>query len=129
MSDDSPEKSPMIERLQRIASLLMRLQPLIILLGLIFLAMFAYSLLQFEGDRNSTMLPAIAGFCWAILLFAFARLFSRVPERPQASHGFWRRLNLRFRRGLMTVMAFFMLVLTLAVLLLSYQLLRTNFMG
>jgi len=129
LSDDSPEKSPMIERLQRIASLLMRLQPLIVLLGLAFIGLFAYSLLQFEGDRNSAMLPAIAGFCWSILLFAIARLFSRVPERPQASHGFWRRWDLRFRRALMTVMAILMLLLTLAVLVLSYQLLRTNFMG
>lgn len=129
LSDDSPEKSPMIERLQRIASILMRLQPLIIILGLAFLALFAYSLLQFEGDRNSALLPAIAGFCWANLLFAFGRLFNQIPERPQAGHGFWRRWDLRFRRTLMTGMAILMLLLTLAVLLLSYQLLRTNFMS
>ncbi len=129
MTEELPEKSPMIERLQRIASVLLRVQALVVTLSGLFLLLFIYGLFQFEGDRNTVMLPAIAGFCWSLLLFAFARLFHVLPERPQRRHGFLQRWNLTIRRALMCVMAVLMLVLTVAVLVLSYQLLRTNFMG
>lgn len=129
MTDDLPEKSPMIERLQRIASVLLRVQALILLSGLVFMGLFAWGLFQLESDRNTLMLPALAGFCWSLLLFAFARLFNEVPERPQSTQRLGRRWSLKIRRALMSVMAVLMLLLTLAVIVLSYQLLRTNFTG
>lgn len=118
----------MIERLQLIASFLQRLQTLLLVLLLLFAGLFAFSLFQYQGDSGSLMLPAIVGFCWALLLIAFARIFAEIPERPGRQHGWLRRLGLRFRRGMMTIMAVLILALSLAVLILSYQLLRTYFM-
>lgn len=115
----------MIERLQLIASFLGRLIPLIVVLAVCCAVLFAYSLFQFRGQNNTFMLPALAGFCWLLLLYSYARLFARIPEKPGPGQGFFRRLSLRFRRALMTVLALLMLLLGLAVLVLSYQLVRT----
>jgi len=129
LGDEVSEKSPMIERLQGIASVLLKLRIPILLLALTSGVLFVASVLQMEGDRNSMLLPSLAGFCWAALLFAFAHLFAAIPERPRPSHGLLKRWSLEFRRFLMTVMAILMLVLTVTVVILTWQLLRTNFMS
>lgn len=118
----------MIERLQRIASLLLRLRLLFVILGVLFAGLFVYSLFQFQGDSGSYMLPAIAGFCWAMLLLSFAHLFAELPASPSDQDGMLTRWSSKLRRSLMTGMALVMLGLTGAVLLLSWQLIRTWFM-
>lgn len=119
----------MIERLHLIASILARIQGLILGLAILFAGLFVYSLFQFRADGDSLMMPAIAGFCWAAVLYACARLFARIPEKPGPHHGFTRRLSLRLRRAAMGLMAIIMLALTLMVLVVSYQLIRTWFMN
>lgn len=117
----------MIERLQRIASLLSRLRLPILLLTLLFAGLFVVDLYRQDSADSALMLPALVGFFWSALLYSYAHLFAQLPDRPRPEHGFWQRLNLRFRRLLMTIMALLMFVLTLAVVVLSYQLLRTHF--
>ena len=117
----------MIERLQLIASFLARHQGLILLLLVAFAALFTYSLFQFRGDGDSLMMPALA--CWALTLLAYARLFAQIPEKPDKQHGFLRRQSLRLRRAAMHVLALMLILVGLAVLVLSYQLLRTWFMN
>lgn len=124
--DEVTEKPPMIERLQRIASLLSGLRLPILLLAMLFLGLFVFSLFQQGTDRESAMLPALVGFLWAVLLYSFSRLFAEVPERPQPQHGWRQRLSLRLRRWLMSIIAILVILLTLAVLVLSWQLLRTS---
>lgn len=120
----------MIERLQRIASFLARLRPLILLLGLGFVGLFVVSLFGLGGVRNDAlMMPAIAGFCWAALLLSVSHLFATVPERPTPQHRFGQRLLLRLRRAAVIFIALVMAVLTVTVLLLSYQMLRLFFAG
>jgi hypothetical protein len=119
----------MIERLQLIASFLARHQGLILLLLVAFAALFTYSLFQFRGDGDSLMMPALAGICWALTLLAYARLFAQIPEKPDKQHGFLRRQSLRLRRAAMHVLALMLILVGLAVLVLSYQLLRTWFMN
>lgn len=120
----------MIDRLQRIASTLDTMKWLLLVLALVFASVFVWALLEPMGSEGeSPMLPAIAGFCWMVLLYSFAALFARIPEPPQRSHGWRRRMSLKLRRGLMTVMAVLMLALGLAVLVLSWQLMRTWFMN
>ena len=119
----------MIERLQGIASFLSRLRPLILLLAAVFAGLFVFSLLQQGNDRDPVMLPALAAFLWAVLLHSFANLFARVPERPQAHHAWQKRLSLRIRRWAMSIIAIMVMLLTLAVLVLSYQLIRTSLMA
>ncbi|MCI5106211.1 MAG: hypothetical protein MRY76_05845 [Pseudomonadales bacterium] len=115
----------MIERLQLIASFLARHQGVILFLVLAFAALFAYSLFQFQGDGDSLMMPALAGFCWALTLLAYARLFAEIPEKPGKHHGFLQRQSLRLRRAAMQLLALLLILVGLAVLVLSYQLLRT----
>ena len=118
----------MIERLQRIASVLLRLQIPLTVLAVMFAGLFVYSLFQFQDEGSSFMLPAIAGFCWALLLISFAHLFAELPASPSADDGLVTRWSLKLRRTAMTAMALVMLALTGAVLLLSWQLIRTYFM-
>lgn len=119
----------MIERLQLIASFLARVRWLILVLGLGLAILFVLSLFQPESvGGDQLMLPAVAGFCWMVLLYSFSRLFITVPEKPGPEHGWIRRLGLKFRRGLMWLMGLAMIALGVAVLVLSYQLLRTYFM-
>jgi hypothetical protein len=125
---DSSEKPPMIERLQRIASVLLRLQILLILLAVLFAGLFVYSLFQFQGDSGSYMLPAVAGLCWAMLMLSFAHLFAELPAPAAQEDGLLRRWSYKLRRTAMTAMALVMLGLTGAVMLLSWQLIRTWFM-
>jgi len=127
-ASDAGEKRPMIERLQRIASVLLYLQIPLLLLAVGFAGLFVYSLFQFQGDSGSFMLPAIAGFCWAVLLFSFAKLFAELPSPPDEDDGLLRHWSFKLRRTAMSAMALVMLTLTGAVLLLSWQLIRTYFM-
>lgn len=115
----------MIERLQRIASFLARIRLLILGLGLGFLGLFVASLFSAAGVGNDAlMMPAIAGFCWAGLLLSYSLLFAELPEQPGPQHGFLRRISLRLRRALMSLLALLMLGLTGVVVVLSYQMLR-----
>jgi hypothetical protein len=115
----------MIERLQLIATFLGRIQPLIIVLGLVCLLLFLLGLFQAGGvTDDELMLPALAGFCWAVLLFSCARLFRHVPAVPAPGAGIRTRLSIRLRRGLLWLLAIALLVVGLAVLVLTWQLLR-----
>ena len=118
----------MIERLQRIASFLARLRLLIVLLGLFFLGLFTVSLFGLGGVANDAlMMPAIAGFCWAALLYAHGRLFVQVPEKPHAGQGFFTRLSLSLRRAVMACLGLLLLATTAVVLVLTWQMLRLFF--
>jgi len=116
----------MIERLQRIASFLHPLRLLIVAVGLLFLLAFGLSLFEL-GGLNSTdhLIPALVGFSWAVTLYSCATVFLHVPALPARDCGFRARWRIKFRRGLYWVLSLLMAVLTMSVVVFSYQLLRT----
>lgn len=120
----------MIERLQRIASVLARIEWLLLVLCLAFIGLFIYSLAQTgDTEAEALMMPAMVGFCWSALLICIARLFIRIPEQPGKQHGFWRRTVLRFQRSMAGLLAILVIALTLTVVVFSYQFLRLFFMA
>lgn len=115
----------MIERLQRIASLLVRFRLPIIILGGCCLVLLVLSVIEdpwLQDDR--LLMPSLLGFCWALMLYSTGEIFQTLPEQVTADTGWRRRLALRIRRLFLSLLGLLMLVSTAALLVLSYQLLR-----
>lgn len=120
----------MIERLRAIATILQHFKALIVVLGLGAITVFALSLLDSPWlDGELWLIPSLIGICWAFSLFAFMGLFRNVPMAVDPSKPWRARLAIRFHRGLYGILAILMLSFTLALLILSYQLLRTWLMN
>ncbi len=120
----------MIERLQTIATFLSRFRSLILVLGLIFVGLFLLKLFEVGPAADYDLLiPSIVSFCWAITLYSFSILFVNVPPKPDAKAGFWARWRARIKRGIVWELAILMLILSAAVLILSFQLLRAWYMA
>lgn len=120
----------LIDRLGRIAVIVQRGRWLWIALALAAAVLTAASLVEnpwLAGDR--WLMPGIVALCWPLTLLSFGRLFDAVP--PAATDGMtWRgRLSRRLHRGVLWLLGLAMIGLTLAVLLLTWQLLRVWFMS
>ncbi|GJM12723.1 MAG: hypothetical protein DHS20C12_11260 [Pseudohongiella sp.] len=115
----------MIERLQRIATLLAWFRiPIFVLAGFSLLVLFLSVLENPLLDGDSLLMPAILGFCWALMLYSTGELFQAVPAKPQSEVPFRERMALRIRRAVLWVLAVLTIVSTAALVVLSYQLLR-----
>ncbi len=117
----------MLDRLQRIARRFYWLRPLSIALGLA--AFLAAIFLLVQPDKLLTeewFIPALLLFCWAVLLYSFLGLFLVVPRRLHKPAP-WR---LRFASGTLRALLYglgvALLVLTGALVLVSFKLLNTG---
>lgn len=120
----------MIERFQVIAIFLSRFKPLILLFGALSLLAFLFSLFEaswLNGDR--LLIPSILGFCWSVTLFSIVEIFGSIPARPGAKAGLRVRMSVGIKRSAFWLLAVLMLGLSTALLVLSYQLLRTWLMA
>jgi len=115
----------MIERLQRIATILARFRLAIFVLAGFSLLVLVLSVLDnplLDGD--TLLMPAILGFCWALMLYSTAELFQVIPDKAGREATFRRRMAVRVRRGILWVLGILSLASTAALLVLTYQLLR-----
>lgn len=115
----------MIERLQRIATLLARFRLTLFVLGGFSCVMLLLSVLEnpwLAGD--ALLIPSILGFCWALMLFSLSAIFQAAPGREGAATSFRARLSLRLRRLFYWFLGMLTVATVLALLILSYQLLR-----
>ena len=115
----------MIERLQRIATILARFRLPIFVLGGFSLAVLALSVLDnpwLSGD--SLLMPSILGFCWALMLYSTGEIFQTLPAKAGAEDRLARRVSLRVRRLLFWLLGMLTVFSTLALMVLSFQLLR-----
>jgi len=120
----------MIERLQRIATTLRRFRLLILVLGIVSAGVFSLSLFQNPWlDGDVWLIPSLVALCWSLTLLSLTLLFINIPPRAEKSDGWRKRLSVFIRRGLLWDLALLFVILSLTVLLLSYQLLRTWFMA
>ena len=122
----SRARALMIERLQRIATFLNRLMPLIYIGGVFSLGVLLLSVLDASWPgHDEYMIPSLLGFWWALSLFSLGSLFKHVPALAESGAGLQDRLAITLRRGLLWVFGLLIVALGLALLVLSYQLLRT----
>jgi len=115
----------MIERLQAIATFLSRFRLFIGLLGVVFVGLFLMSLFEVgSAAEYDLLIPAIVGFCWAAILLSFASFFISIPAKFEKGAKLGARLVSRIKRGLAQGLGLLMISLTIALVLLTYRLLR-----
>ena len=119
----------MIERLQRIASFLEKIRFLIIILGISSFFVLVVSFLDnpwFDSDLWS--IPSLLLFCWSLALFSLEELFVGAPKKLDKGASWRSRASNAMRRAGLRVLGLAFIVLSIALLVLSYQLLRTWYM-
>ena len=115
----------MIERFQRIATILRRIRPVIIC-GLaasfliILVSFFKDSWLSFEF----WLIPSFLALCWFLVLFSFGEIFSFVPELSTKQTSWSKRLLNSVHRTWYRSLGVFSVCVFIALIILSYQLLR-----
>ncbi len=75
-------------------------------------------------DGDTLLMPAILGFCWALMLYSTGELFQFIPAKASKQEAFGSRIKVQLRRGLLWILGILTLISTVALLLLSYQILR-----
>ena len=119
----------MIERFKRIATILKRILPVIIfcLTSSFFLMLFSVlqsSLLSFE----LWLIPSFLAFCWFLALFSFGEIFSFVPELSTKQTSWSKRLLNSMHRTWYRSLGAVSVCVFIALIILSYQLLRQWYM-
>lgn len=119
----------MIERLHRIAKVLSRIRGLLLILAGVCGIGVVLSLVEnpWLAD-DSWLLFSFMGCLWFLVLYSLSQLFLHVPPPVATATSWHQRLSLRIRRGGVWVLGAAFLLLSLALLVLSYQLLRVSFM-
>ena len=119
----------MIERLQRIAKVLSRIRGLLLILAGACGAGVVLSLVEnpWVAD-DSWLLFSFMGCLWFLVLYSLSQLFLHVPPPVATGTSWHQRLSLRIRRSGMWILGAAFLLLSLALFVLSYQLLRVSFM-
>ena len=79
-----------------------------------------------EGSNDQLLIPLILLFCWSGLAYCFINLFQVVPPKANSQLNFLRRQLARFRRALLTIVALGFLVLTGALVVVSFKLITTG---
>lgn len=116
----------MIERFQAIATFLGKFKLLIVALILCSTLLLILSLIDNPYlQRDDTLIPSFILFFWCLTIYSFSQLFANVPAKPDSSMAWRARMAVRLRRGLLWILAVLMTSLSLAVVILTYELLRT----
>lgn len=120
----------MIERLQRIATFLHRFRLFIVALGVTSLGIFSVSLFQNSWlDGDVWLIPGLLSLCWSLTLYSVIALFQHIPEKVDKSESWRNRTSNSIRRGALWLTGVSLLLLSGALVILSYQLLRTWIMA
>jgi len=123
-------RNVMIERLQRIATILHRFRVLITFLGITSFGVFSISMFNNPWiDGNVWLIPSLLLLCWSLALFSLLGLFQRIPDKVDEASPWRKRLSNSFRRGAYWLAGAAFVALSSALLILTYQLLRAWAMG
>ena len=119
----------MIERLQKFAKVLSRVRTLLLLLAMGSGALVVLSLIDnpWLPDDRWLMLSFMSGL-WFLVLYSLSQLFLHVPPPVESADYWYQRFSLRLRRGGLWLLGVMFLLLSAALIVLSYQLLRVSFM-
>jgi phosphoglycerol transferase MdoB-like AlkP superfamily enzyme len=113
-------------RLHRLARWLRPLLPWCHAIGFGAAALALY--LVFRDDSGATQLLAVAlgVTVWALMLFAFIRLFQSIPAPVLPGDSFLERLRARCKLGLYQLLALSVLLVSLALVVMSLKLLSVS---
>ena len=116
----------MLERLQRIATTLSRFRLLILTLGIVSAGVFAVSLFPNPWlDGEAWLIPSLVALSWFLIMHSLNSLFLHIPPKAEKGDSWRNCMSTSIRRGALWLFGLAFVSLTLAVLVLTYQLLRT----
>jgi len=113
----------MIDALGKLSVRCSRYRYLALVFGVVFLALFIYSLFNPSPGRIDFLVPSLVGIAWSLAFYAFSGLFLRVPERRSGREGLFRRVARRMQRFAFYVLGIGFVALTLVLLYLSAKML------
>lgn len=115
----------MIERLEKFASQFYWLKPfLLVLAGLSLITSLVVTLSANSLADDVWLIPALLLFCWCCITYSVLCLFVSVPAKADRNSGRWKRMKIATVRGIFFLLALLTVILTLALLYMSYLLLR-----
>ena len=130
LSREEEPRGIMIERFKRIATILKRFRLIVILCA--FFSFFMM-LLSFFQDRwvngEFWLIPSLLTFGWSLLFFSMGELFASAPGLPEKQASWTSKVSNAIRRAGYKILAIIALVVCLSLIILSYQLLRTWYIG
>ncbi|MBV1879138.1 MAG: hypothetical protein KUG79_15965 [Pseudomonadales bacterium] len=112
----------MIEMLGAISTKLRWAKVLVCLLGVCFFGLFVSSIFNVPATNSDEyLLPSVVGVIWSALFFLLIATFSNIPSKPLKQDKFFVKLKVRIKRSGYHVLGVIFVVLTIAVLMLSFK--------
>ena len=113
----------MLKTLSAISLKLYWLKPFVALFGLICVGVFVLSLLNFGYFKSEILLiPSLLGGLWSALYFILLIAFTSLPPKPGSEVKFFAKIKMRLLRGIYYLLGTTFIVLTLAVIVISFKL-------
>jgi hypothetical protein len=113
----------MLKILSSISAKLYCLKPFVALFGLICLGVFILSLLNLGYLKSEVLLiPSLLGGLWSALYFILLSAFIAVPPKPESEVKFFTKIKMRLLRGIYYLLGTTFIVLTLAIIMISFKL-------
>src|SRR5690606_14682456 len=113
----------MLSRLQRFAIRLHPARHFLLVIALLALGGTGWFLVTSSSRADDLyFIPLVALFAWALMLYAFAVLFVRVPAAPEPGSGFGMRTTVRLQRAGYWLLAVAMLMVSAFLLIATWQL-------
>ena len=74
------------------------------------------------GQQDRWLIPAVLVSVWLLLLASGLNMFARVPAMAGPEMSWWTRVKIRLHRGLYHLFAWFMLLVSLSLVVVTFQL-------
>lgn len=74
------------------------------------------------GQQDRWLIPAVLVSVWLLLLASGLNMFARVPAMAESHLSWWARVKIRLHRGLYHLFAWFMLLVSLSLVVVTLQL-------
>ena len=114
----------MLEFLSSISKKLVWTKPITLMITLIFVIILLSSIFNVGYFKDDIyLIPSLVGALWAGLLFNLVHVFPHLPQKPNTDIALLSRLKLRLMRFIFSFLALGFLILTVAVVILSFKLL------
>lgn len=113
----------MLTRLQNLAIRLHPARHLLLVVALVALVGAGWFVATSRSRADDLyFIPLVALFAWALMLYAFAMLFVRVPPPPEPGNGLRMRTSVQLQRAGYWLLAVAMLAVSAFLLLATWQL-------
>lgn len=112
----------MIDALKIVSKRFRWTKPLAFIIGVVFLSLFLASIFGLGGiEGDIYLIPSILGFIWSGLFYFMVSTFASVPQQPARDTQFIEKIKVRFKRGIYYVLSIIFVVLTVAMVSLSFK--------